>query len=229
MDKANILIVDDEKEIRDLLKIFLSNEGFNVFESEDGTDVPDLIKTYNIQLVILDIMLPDIDGIRICSKIREKYDIPIIMLSAKGESNDKIVGILTGADDYVSKPFNPLEVVVRVKAQLKRYLKNMDTSKASEIVIDDLVISLDTHSVKLNGKELSLTNKEFEILKLLSRNRGKVFSSRKIYQCIWGEEFLESDSTVMTHIKNLREKLGDNTKDPKYIKTVWGVGYKIDK
>lgn len=223
-----ILVVDDEKEIRELIGIYLKNEGYKVIVAEDGIQALDIIKKEKIHLIILDIMLPTIDGIQICKSIRELLDVPIIMLSAKREDNDKILGIMTGADDYVTKPFNPLELVVRVKAQLRRYLKMIKTPKNYEIIIDELVINSNTHQVTIGEQEIKFTSKEFEILKLLAENKNVVFSSRKIYESVWNEEFYESDSTIMTHIKNIREKLGDNVKNPKYIKTVWGVGYKIE-
>lgn len=229
MDRTTILVVDDEKEIRELIEIYLKNEGYNVITVEDGLQALEVLKKNKTHLIILDIMLPNIDGIQICKRVREDLDVPIIMLSAKREDNDKILGIITGADDYVTKPFNPLELVVRVKAQLRRYLKTTIIAKNNEIVIDDLIINSETHEVTLCGKEIKLTVKEFEILKLLAENRSVVFSSRNIYESVWNDVFYQSDSTIMTHIKNIREKLGDNVKNPKYIKTVWGVGYKIEK
>jgi two-component system response regulator VanR len=226
--KPTILLVDDEKEIRELIEIYLKNEGYNVITAEDGLEALEIAKNNTIHLIVLDIMLPNIDGIQVCKSIREYLDVPIIMLSAKREDNDKILGIITGADDYVAKPFNPLELVVRVKAQLRRYLRTATLPKNDEIVIDDLVISSNTHQVTIGEKEIKFTGKEFEILKLLAENKNVVFSSRKIYESVWNEEFYESDSTIMTHIKNIREKLGDSVKNPEYIKTVWGVGYKIE-
>jgi len=229
MEKTTILVVDDEKDIRDLLDIYLRNEGYEILQAKDGFEALGLLGKNKVHLILLDIMLPQMDGIQLCAKIRDTLDVPILMLSAKGESSDRIHGILTGADDYVPKPFDPLEVVVRVKALLRRYLKNNDTAINSQIIIDGLIIDTDTHCVTLDGRDITLTNKEFEILKLLAKNRGCVFNSRRIYECIWNEEFFESDSTIMTHIKNLREKLGDNLKNSRYIKTIWGVGYKIEK
>ena len=229
MEEIGVLVVDDEEEIRNLIEIYLKNEGYNVLLAEDGISAMNIIKEHpEIKLIILDIMLPDIDGINICKSIRKFSDIPIIMLSAKGEDNDKILGILSGSDDYMSKPFNPLELMVRVKAQLRRYLKNY-VLKKEEIIIGDLKIDLKGHVVYSGDKLVKLTAKEFEVLELLAQNRGQVFNSQSIYESIWKEEFLENDSTIMTHIKNLRAKLGDNSRNPRYIKTVWGVGYKIDK
>ena len=229
MEEIGVLVVDDEEEIRNLIEIYLKNEGYNVLLAEDGISAMNIIKEHpEIKLIILDIMLPDIDGINICKSIRKFSDIPIIMLSAIGEDNDKILGILSGSDDYMSKPFNPLELMVRVKAQLRRYLKNY-VLKKEEIIIGDLKIDLKGHVVYSGDKLVKLTAKEFEVLELLAQNRGQVFNSQSIYESIWKEEFLENDSTIMTHIKNLRAKLGDNSRNPRYIKTVWGVGYKIDK
>lgn len=229
MDRELVLIVDDDKDIRDLLEIYMKNEGYRVIQVEDGLKAFQILKNEKIDLIILDVMLPDLNGIRICSEIRKQSDIPILMLSAKGESSDKILGIMTGADDYVSKPFNPLEVVVRVKALLRRFSKNDQLPKDNEIIVNDLVVNTKTHHVTLNGQERVLTNKEFEILKLLASHPGIVFSSRKIYENVWNEDFFEADSIIMTHIKNLREKLGDSVKNSRYIKTIWGVGYRIDK
>jgi two-component system response regulator VanR len=229
MNEITILVVDDEKEIRELIKIYLKGEGYKVLLVEDGVQALEVLMKNKIHLIILDIMLPNIDGIQICKSIRKHSDVPIIMLSAKGEDNDKILGIITGADDYLAKPFNPLELVVRVKAQLRRYIKNGEALTNSEIVIDDLVINPKTHRVYIGKKEIKLTAKEFDILKLLSENRDIIFSSKNIYESVWNEQFFQSDSTIMTHIKNIREKLGDNIKHSKYIKTVWGVGYKIEK
>lgn len=229
MEKATILVVDDEKEIRELIEIYLKNEGYNVITVEDGLQALESIKKNEIHLIILDIMLPNVDGIQVCKRIREYLDVPIIMLSAKREDNDKILGIITGADDYLTKPLNPLELVVRVKAHLRRYLRATKVPQNNEIVIDDLVINTEKHEVTVSGKEIKLTAKEFEILKLLAANRNVVFSSRNIYESVWSEEFYQSDATIMTHIKNIREKLGDSVKNSKYVKTVWGVGYKIEK
>lgn len=229
MDKVTILVVDDEEDIRNLIDIYLKNEGYDVLTAEDGISALNIIKEHSeIKLIILDIMLPDISGIEVCKSIRSFIDTPIIMLSAKGEANDKILGILSGSDDYMAKPFNPLELMVRVKAQLRRYLKDYSEAE-DEAVIGDLKIDYKGHCVYVEDKIINLTAREFDVLELLIKNRGQVFSSKQIYERIWKEEFLENDSTIMTHIKNLRAKLGDNVKNPKYIKTVWGVGYKIDK
>lgn len=228
MINPTILVVDDEKEICDLIEIYLKNENYNVIKSGNGIDALKKLKSENIHLIILDIMLPEIDGMQILKRIREDLDVPVIMLSAKREDNDKISGIINGADDYVTKPFNPLELVVRVKAQLRRYMKSIQRADRNVICIDDLIINVNSHTVKCGHEEIQFTSKEFEILNMLAQNKGMVFSSRQIYETIWNEEFYESDSTIMTHIKNIREKLHDNFKKTKYIKTVWGVGYKIE-
>ena len=228
MEQVNILVVDDEKEIRELIEIYLTNEGYKVFTTENGFDALKIVKKEDIKLVILDVMLPDIDGINICKSIRDAKDMPIIMLSAIREDKDKILGILTGADDYVAKPFNPLELMVRVKAQLRRYIKEDISKESNEVTVGKLSVNFNKFKVMVNDKEVKLTPKEFGILKLLINNRGRVFSSKAIYEEVWNEEFLNGDGTIMTHIKNLREKLGDDRRSPIYIKTVWGVGYKID-
>ena len=229
MNNITVLVVDDEKEIRELIDIYLRNEGYNVLLACDGISALNMLKENNhIKLIILDIMLPDIDGIEVCKSARSFSDVPIIMLSAKGEVNDKIVGMLSGSDDYMAKPFNPLELMVRVKANLRRYLKDYVPAE-NEVIIGNLKVDFKGHDVYVDDELVNLTAKEFDLLELLIKNRGQVFSSKNLYESIWKEEFLENDSTVMTHIKNLRAKLGDNVRNPKYIKTVWGVGYKIEK
>lgn len=232
MDKETILVVDDEKEIRDLIEIYLKNEGYNTLKASDGLEALSLLKTREVQLIILDVMMPNMDGIRACMKIREERNTPIIMLSAKSEDLDKIMGLTTGADDYITKPFNPLELIARVKSQLRRYIKLNNNSVAfgrAVLEIDDLVINTETHEVSIEGKAVKLTPREFDILELLARNPGKVFSIENIYQSIWQESFIQSDNTVMVHIRKIREKIEKDPRKPRYIKTVWGVGYKIEK
>jgi DNA-binding response OmpR family regulator len=232
MDKETILIVDDEKEIRDLIHIYLKNEGYNTLKAENGLEALEILKTNEVHLIILDIMMPKMDGIQACMKVREEHNVPIIMLSAKSEDMDKILGLTTGADDYLTKPFNPLELLARVKSQLRRFIKlNTTTTLKNEgfIEIDDLTIDTNTHEIRIDGKEIKLTPREFDILELLGRNRGMVFSIERIYELIWKEQFIQSDNTVMVHIRKIREKLESNPRKPKYIKTVWGVGYKIEK
>lgn len=230
MDKQSILVVDDEKEIRDLVEIYLNNEGYEVFKGSNGLEALDILEKQDIDLIILDVMMPSMDGMEACMKIRKDKDMPIIMLSAKNEDMDKIMGLTMGADDYVTKPFNPLELIARVKCNLRRYKKqSIVKDKNNELIeIDELTIDNNTHRVKLGDEEIKLTPREFDILYLLARNRGIVFSIEKIYELVWKEEFFESDNTVMVHIRKVREKLEENPRKPRYIKTVWGVGYKID-
>lgn len=230
MPSETILVVDDEKDILDLLEIYLTNDGYNILKASDGLEALDVVSKQVVDLVILDVMMPKLDGIQTCLKIREQRNMPIIMLSAKSQDMDKIMGLSTGADDYMSKPFNPLELMARVKSQLRRYtrLNVPNTRKENEIEIDDLIINTTTHEVKVDGRDVKLTPREFAILDLLARNRGMVFSIERIYESVWGEAFFESDNTVMVHIRKIREKTEENPRQPKYIKTVWGVGYKIE-
>lgn len=232
-----ILIVDDEKEIRDLVEIYLKGEGYKTVKAGDGEEALYILRNDNeIDLIILDVMMPKLNGIEACLKIREERELPIIMLSAKSEDMDKILGLNMGADDYLTKPFNPLELVARVKSQLRRYyrlnpkVKNSDEVGDDNIInIEDLEINLDTHELLIDGNEVKLTPTEFDILVLLAKNRGKVFSIANIYESVWNQEFMESDNTVMVHIRKIREKVEENPRKPRFIKTVWGVGYKIDK
>jgi len=231
MEKEKILIVDDEKDIRDLIDIFLKNEGYNVVKAANGIEALDIVKKHGVDLIILDIMMPQMNGIDACIKIREISNIPIIMLSARNEDMDKIYGLTTGADDYLEKPFNPLELLARVKSQLRRYYKlnKYEDKKDNLIEIDNLTIDADNHEVKIEDKIINLTAREFDILLFLARNRGMVFSTEKLYEKIWNDEFFESDNTVMVHIRNIREKIEEIPKKPRFIKTIWGVGYKIEK
>ena len=228
-----MLVVDDDPEIRDVVHIFLKNEGFHVFEAADGLQALDVLKREAVDLIILDVMMPNLDGIKACFKIRKNSNIPIIMLSAKGEDIDKITGLTTGADDYVAKPFNPLELIARVKAQLRRQklIGGNDGKSAPDgsiIEINDLIIDKSRHIVTVHGKEVSLTPLEFSILELMASHRGHVFNVEKIYQSVWKEEKFLSDNTIMVHIRNIREKIEDSPREPRYIKTVWGVGYKVE-
>lgn len=227
-----ILVTDDDPEIRDVIRIYLKNEGFRVHEAEDGAQALDFLRKETVDLIILDIMMPHLDGIKACFRIRDMTQIPIIMLSAKGEDIDKITGLTTGADDYVAKPFNPLELVARVKAQLRRqsFAGSPDSDKTSAgiIEIDGLIIDKNRHLVTVSGKEVPLTPIEFAILELLAGRRGHVYNVDQIYRNVWKEEKFLSDNTVMVHVRNIREKLEDNPREPRFIKTVWGVGYKID-
>ena len=230
-----ILIVDDEKEIADLIEIYLKNDGFVVYKFYNGKDALKCVEETELDLAILDVMLPDIDGFQMCRKIREKFYYPIIMLTAKVEDNDKIMGLTIGADDYITKPFNPLEVVARVKTQLRRYVRynHADSTGKNELPITEydvngLIINKNTHKCTLFGKNIPLTPIEFSILWYLCENRGKVVSSEELFENVWGEKFLDNNNTVMAHIGRLREKLNEPAKKPKYIKTVWGVGYTIE-
>ena len=236
MSKERILIVDDEKEIRDLIDIYLKGEGYETLKAENGEEALEILEENEVDLIILDIMMPKVNGIEACLKIREAREMPIIMLSAKSEDMDKILGLNTGADDYLTKPFNPLELVARVKSQLRRYKRfNHITSKADTKIqenileIDELTVNLETHEVFKDGEEIKLTPTEFDILVLLGENRGKVFSIENIYNSVWKQDFMQSDNTVMVHIRKVREKIEEDPRKPKYIKTVWGVGYKIDR
>ena len=232
MTKETILIVDDEKEIRDLISIYLENEGFRVIKACNGVEALKILEIEEVHLIVLDIMMPEMDGIKACLKIREDKNMPIIMLSAKSEDMDKIFGLTTGADDYLTKPFNPLELIARIKSQIRRYTKlnNTQKVKTEEIIeIDDLIINTNSHEVKTGDKIINLTRREFEILELLANNRGTVFSAERIYESVWQEQFYESENTVMVHIRKIREKIEENARKPRYIKTVLGVGYKIEK
>lgn len=231
----NILIVDDEKEIADLLEVYLKNDGYIVYKFYNGTDALKCIETEKIDLAILDVMLPDIDGFHICQKIRENYFYPIIMLTAKVEDSDKIMGLTIGADDYITKPFNPLEVVARVKTQLRRYVRynkalgeKRKDENIEEYDIRGLYINKNTHKCTLYDKEVSLTPTEFSVLYYLCKNQGKVISSEELFEAVWDEKYLNNNNTVMAHIGRLREKLNEPARKPKFIKTVWGVGYTVE-
>jgi len=232
MNKS-ILVVDDEKEIADLIEVYLKNDGYIVYKFYNGTDALKCIEETDLDLAILDVMLPDIDGFRICQKIRENFFYPVIMLTAKVEDADKIMGLTIGADDYITKPFNPLEVVARVKTQLRRYVRynqsaNNKTAQNNEYDIRGLQINRDNHKCYLFGKELQLTPIEFAILWYLCENQGRVVSSEELFEAVWKEKYLDSNNTVMAHIGRLREKMSESAKKPKFIKTVWGVGYTIE-
>ncbi|MGL5575038.1 MAG: VanR-ABDEGLN family response regulator transcription factor [Sarcina sp.] len=228
----NILVIEDEKEIADLLELYLQNENFKVFKFYSAVEGLKCIENEKIDLAILDVMLPDGDGFSICKKIREKYSYPVMMLTAKGEEIDKIMGLTLGADDYITKPFRPLELVARVKAQIRRYTKYNQMQACDEGIIrhKDLIVNVKTYECELNGEKLSLTPTEFLILKILLEEKGSVVSAEKIFHMIWEDEyFSKTNNTIPTHIRHLREKMCDSIDKPKYIKTVWGVGYKIEK
>ena len=226
-----ILVADDEKEIAELVEIILQNDGHEVYKCFDGAEALDTVNTLGgaLDMAILDVMMPVYDGFAVCKKIRERFNFPVIMLTARAEDIDKITGLSIGADDYVTKPFNPLELAARVKAQLRRY-KNYNSEPSENIFeYDGLLINKDNHTCFLFEKEISLTPTEFNILWLLSENAGTVVSSEKIFESVWGEDYLDSNNTVMVHIRRIREKLGEKPRSPHYITTVWGVGYKIEK
>lgn len=238
MDTKKILVVDDEKEITDLLEVYLKNEGFKVFKFYKAEGVIDCIRKENIDLAILDVMLPDMDGFTLCKDIRQEWYFPVIMLTAKVEDMDKITGITMGADDYITKPFNPLEVVARVKAQLRRagdYNKSIgktDMPESDNVKgyhnVRGLELFEDEHRCILYGEEIILTPIEFSIILYFIKNIGRVVSSEELFEKVWGEKYLNSNNTVMAHIARIRDKLHENSRSPKFIKTVWGVGYKIE-
>lgn len=228
----NILVVDDDKEIVDAIEIYLTNEGFSVFKAEDGLEAIEFLVDNNIHLIIMDIMMPRMDGIRATLKIREEKNIPIILLSAKSEDTDKILGLNMGADDYITKPFNPLELIARVKSQLRRYvtLGNLHKEEPNNLFKSGgLELDGGTKEVFVDGESVKLTPIEFKILELLLKNKGRVFSMEEIYEKVWNEPSYNVDNTVAVHIRRIREKIEINPKEPRYLKVVWGVGYKIEK
>lgn len=234
MAETNILVVDDEQEIADLVEIYLVSDGYKVFKASNAQDGLAILDKEDIHLVLLDIMMPGMNGLEMCKKIRETNNIPIIMLSAKSTDLDKILGLGTGADDYVVKPFNPLELTARVKSQLRRYTQlnpnsNVHESSKNEISIRGLTINKDNHKVTVYDEEIKLTPIEFDILYLLASNAGKVFSTDEIFERVWNEKVYEANNTVMVHIRRLRGKMKEDERQDKIITTVWGVGYKIEK
>jgi len=233
MGRETILLVDDEPEIIQLMNIYLQNEGYTLFTANNGAEALHILQKEAVDLVVMDIMMPQMDGIETCMKIRENHQMPIIFLSAKGQEVDKIMGLSIGADDYVTKPFSPLELVARIKSQLRRYCRYVSpASKEMDedvVEIDDLIINVSTHEVTVGDQALKLTPREFAILLLLARNRGMVMSMEQIYEKVWKDDFMDSNNTVMVHIRKIREKIEVDPRKPRFIKTVWGVGYKIDK
>ncbi len=225
-----VLVCDDDIAILESVKIYLENEGYEVLTATDGFEALKLIEDNEIHCMVLDIMMPRLDGIRTTVKIREKYNFPIIFLSAKSEDTDKITGLGFGADDYVTKPFNPLELVARVRSQIRRYV-SFGSIKATEnmLVTRGLTLNKETKEVFVDGESVKLTAREFNILKYLMENMGKVFSSTQIYEAVWNEPAFHTEKTVTVHIKNIREKIEINPKEPEYLKVVWGLGYKIEK
>ena len=234
MKKNNVLVVDDDKEIVDAIEIYLKNEGINVIKAYDGLEALEVLMGNNVQLILMDIMMPNMDGLRTTMKIRQEKNIPIILISAKSEDADKILGLNMGADDYITKPFNTLELIARVKSQLRRYTvlgnhggKNEENN--SIIRSGGLSLNQDTKEVIVDGEVIKLTATELGILKLLLKNQGKVFSIDEIYENVWNEPSYNVENTVAVHIRRIREKIEINPKEPKYLKVVWGIGYKIEK
>lgn len=232
MEQARILVVDDDREIANAIQKILTLEGYNVIKAFNGFEALDALIAYNPQLILLDIMMPKLDGLSTTLKIREKRNIPIIILSAKSEDSDKILGLSMGADDYITKPFNPQELVARVKSQLRRYMQLGDVGNAghsSRVTIGGLSLDKDSKQLFVDGEEVRLTPTEYRIMDLLMNNAGVVFSAEKIYERVWEEPAYSVENTVMVHIRRIREKIEINPKEPKYLKVVWGIGYKIEK
>ncbi len=226
-----VLVVDDEREIADLVEVYLKNEGFDVVKSNSGKEALLHIEKEIFDLAILDVMLPDTDGFSLCSEIRKSHTYPVIMLTARTGFSDRISGLSLGADDYVTKPFNPLELIARAKAQIRRYHQYNDAAGSPDIIEipGGLEINRTTHSCTLYGENIGLTPIEFKIVLLLCENAGKVVSTKELFEKVWGEDYLDSNNTVMVHIRRIREKMHERSREPRFIKTVWGVGYKIEK
>lgn len=226
-----ILVCDDDREIVEAIDIYLTQEGYQVLKAYDGIEALEMLKNNEVHLLVIDVMMPRLDGLRATLKIRQESSIPIIILSAKSEDADKILGLNVGADDYVTKPFNPLELTARVKSQLRRYTKlgNKKVNNDSLYQTGGLIINDDLKEVTIDGEPVKLTPIEYNILLLLVKNQGKVFSINQIYENIWNEEAIGADNTVAVHIRHIREKIEVNPKDPRYLKVVWGVGYKVEK
>ena len=232
-NEYNILVVEDDKEIRDGIEIFLKSQGYHVYKAADGVEGLEVIERENIHLAIVDIMMPRMDGVTMTIKLREHHEFPVIMLSAKSEETDKVIGLNIGADDYVTKPFTPLELMARVNSQLRRYTRFMGMAQKKEeegrtYIIGGLELNEDTIEFSVDGNPVKLTPIEFKILALLMRNPGRVFSAEEIYERVWNEKAINTD-TIMVHVRNIRDKIEINPREPKYLKVVWGVGYKIDK
>lgn len=230
MTQFTVLVTDDDHDIRDGIEIYLKNEGYHVLKASDGQEALTLLETNEVHLIILDIMMPNMDGIQATFKIRSERNIPIIMLSAKAEDSDKIHGLSVGADDYVTKPFHPMELIARVKSQLRRYV-HLGTfhDKKSAVEIDGLVLDMESKEVTLDGESVKLTPIEYKITELLMTNAGRVFSIGDIYQRVWNEPAYNAENIVAVHIRKIREKIETDPKNPRYVKVVWGIGYKIEK
>ena len=228
----NILVVDDDKEIVESIEIYLRNEGYKVFKAYDGLEALDILTNEEIHLILMDIMMPKLDGIKATIKIRQEKNIPIILVSAKGEDTDKILGLNIGADDYITKPFNLLELIARVKSNLRRYMNfgNFNNETREDVLRSGgLELNTSTKEVKVDGNQVKVTPIEYSILELLLRNKGRVFSIDEIYEKVWKEESFNVENTVAVHIRRIREKIEINPKEPRYLKVVWGIGYKIEK
>lgn len=228
----NILVCDDDKEIVNAIEIYLSKEGYNILKAYNGKQALNVIANNEIHLIILDIMMPEMDGIEVANKVRKTESIPIIMLSAKSEDYDKVSGLNNGADDYVTKPFNPIELIARVNSQIRRYTRlGSIVNKEDENIYKtgELVIKDDTKEITVEGKEIKLTPTEYNILKFLTKNKGKVYSIEQIYENVWEDEAYGADNIIAVHIRHIREKIEINPKEPKYLKVIWGIGYKIEK
>lgn len=228
----NILVVDDDKEIVESIEIYLRNEGYKVFKAYDGLEALDILTNEEIHLILMDIMMPKLDGIKATIKIRQEKNIPIILVSAKGEDTDKILGLNIGADDYITKPFNLLELIARVKSNLRRYMNfgNFNNETREDVLRSGgLELNTSTKEVKVDGNQVKVTPIEYRILELLLRNKGRVFSIDEIYEKVWKEESFNVENTVAVHIRRIREKIEINPKEPRYLKVVWGTGYKIEK
>lgn len=224
-----VLVCDDEKDIVSALKIYLTSDGYNVLEAYNGNEAIDIIEKEEVHCVLMDIMMPDMDGITALMKIREKYNTPVIFTTAKSEDNDIVLGLNLGADDYITKPFNPVEVLARVRSQIRRFTRLGGSTSPQNIIVAGITIDDNGKAVYVDGKEVSLTPKEYEILKLLALTPGKVYSPAEIYRHVWKDEPFGADATVAVHIRHLREKIEINPNNPRYIKVVWGQGYKIDE
>ena len=229
MEKLTVLVVDDDREIVESIAIFLQADGYLVRKAYNGLEALDIVMTENVHLIILDIMMPELDGIKTLLKVRKSKNLPIILLSAKSEDADKILGLTAGADDYITKPFNPFELVARVKSQLRRYTQlGAMQIKETQIVIRGLVLDTESKSVTVDGEAVRLTPLEYKILELLCRHPGKVFSTEEIYRQVWNDDIV-SDNAIAVHVRHIREKIEINPKEPRYLKVVWGVGYKIER
>ena len=225
----NVLVVDDDREIVESISIFLTGEGYRALKAYDGIEALEVLSEQEVHLMILDIMMPKLDGIRTLMKLRESRNIPVILLSAKSEDADKIFGLTAGADDYVTKPFNPSELMARVRSQLRRYTTLGSIGRQNgEIIIDGLCVNTESKTVKVDGDPVRLTPVEYKILELLARNRGRVFSAEDIYSNVWNEQNVVADNTIAVHVRHIREKIEINPKEPRYLKVVWGIGYKIE-